>query len=97
MDYALKFAVENLLVAIDKEEVLDEKIDKVIEALGYDPRIVDKDFLVKLEIEVYTSTPSKAVEEFISMVKESLLTDWAYRVIDEDGNETIIEGWNLGK
>lgn len=97
MDYSLKLAVEQLLIAIDKEEVLDDKIARVVDALGYDPTVKDQDYLISLEIDVFTSSPQKAVKEFIEMLKENDFSDWAYRVKDEDGNETIVDGWNLDK
>ena len=90
---ALIPAVERLLTAIDDEDVLDEAIQGVKDALGYDPTLKEQDYLVKLEIEVWAKTPKDAVKEFIRLVADQELSNWMYRVIDEKEVESQVPGW----
>lgn len=92
---ALIPAVERLLIAIDQEAILDDSIQGVKDALGYDPTLREQDYLIKLEIDVYETTPQRAVKVFMGMLAEEPSTTWVYRVIAEDGKETLVQGWDL--
>lgn len=84
-------ALEHLIrVVRDSNGNVDKAISNAIDALGYDP--AEQEFLVSLEIGVLATNPNDAVKEFKSLITESV-DNWAYNVTDENGAETLINGW----
>lgn len=93
MDRELVIAVEELLVAIDEGDLKPIHLNKVIDALGHDPRVKFQTYSVSLDIEVEASSAEEAIVEFVRLVEEDGLRGWIYEVSDEYGSQVSLDGY----
>lgn len=66
-------------------------VGDAIELLPSDPRVIEQDYLVSLEIGFVTTSPEEAVREFVKLVEADGLKAWMYKVTDDDGTEHVLD------